>query len=153
MEVQTKIKAIDILSCAVLDRIDKWFIHDAIIEDFSHKLVDNTMNHWFGNKEDFFGFYNYSFPEVKRKILEVLEIESFYDVIDRYISFCISSSPVVLKDISSSAWQTVQENQIDLYGGTKDWSMFWLNATDEGKQDFLKYIESKFDEAVNTLPF
>lgn len=152
MKIKTEIEAIDVLSSAVITYIDTLFLQE-VLDKNEHKLVDKTLTTWFKVKGNFFSFYEFIDKKVRMEIFEALEIESFYDVINRYISFCNSSSPVILKDISPSAWQTVQENEIDLYGDVKDWSVFWVNATVEGKRDFLNYIENKFTEALNELPF
>ena len=46
----------------------------------------------------------------------------------------------VLKDISSSAWETVEEYNINPYGNYLNWSIFWFNATIEDKEELVEYL-------------
>ena len=47
---------------------------------------------------------------------------------------------MVLKDISASARKTIEEYKIDEYGDDKSWASFWVNTSEESKNDLLDNI-------------
>lgn len=154
MDHISKIKAIDILADAALHRMNE--IHDVICSNVSNVNSDleSYINKiWFNKESKLFQIYSLANSEVKKRILDCLGIGDFNDVIKRYITFCNGSSPIVLKDVSADAWQTVEKEGVDLYGDETSWSQFWILATEKGKMEFLDYIERDHMENASTLPF
>ena len=154
MEIKSKMQAIEVLSYSVLNVIDTEFLQEALEDKLDKNQMVQLLNIWYKVEKDFFRFYSaVSNPQLLLPILDALKISSFSSEISQYIYFCNSSTPIILKDISSSAWQTVNEYDINHYGNFSDWAVFWLNTTETAREEFLSYIEQKKEENRNNLHF
>lgn len=169
MDIQKAIQAIDaITSAGIGGRIDTTFIDGLIYGKFDRELYQHILSKWESAEGDYFGFYLSANDEVKRWMLEALAVEvepdkyPDYDsrimaqlrdgkkrseiypfeteIVNSFFLFGYNHSLQELGKVSSSAWQTVQEKGIDLYGNYKHWSLFWTQATSSDKELLLRYI-------------
>lgn len=145
-----EIAAIDKLSASVLEGIDTTFICAAMKGHVSDVFLKQTLDNWCNGKGNFFNFYCYTSKAAQESILKALGIDSAYDAVSEYVSFCQNSTPVVLKDISASAWKTIEEYKIDEYGDDKSWASFWVNTSKESKNDLLDNIHQLCKEYKET---
>lgn len=169
MNTEKAIQTIDaIVSAGLSGRIDTNFIDQTIYGKFDRELYRHILNKWKNADGDYFGFYLSAADEVKRWMLEELGVEvepdkypdydtritaqllagksrsEVYpfetDIVYSFFLFGYNHSLQALEKVSTSAWQTVQEESIDLYGDYKNWSEFWCKATYPDKELLLRYI-------------
>lgn len=153
IKLKSRFEVINVLYDAGFRRISTAELSDILMGYFSSNVVDETMNIWHKEKENFFAFFLLIPKDVAVKILAAWDIAPYYNIVINYISFCHNSSPVVLKDISPAAWQIAEENNVDPYDNWKGWSVFWINAPEDVKDECLNYIERERREIAKTLPF
>ena len=169
MDIQKAIKVIDIVTTAITDgRINTAFVEAALLGKLNINTCKQILNKWENAKSDYFGFYLSEKDDVRRWTLEALGIEvepdkfpddnsrfmaqflgnmkrsNIYpfetEIVNVFFLFGYSHSLQELKRVSPSAWLTVQEKGIDLYGNYKNWSLFWSKAKNSDKESLLKYI-------------
>lgn len=172
MNTQKAIKAIDAITVSIIDEmINTAFIDKIIYGKFDRELYQHILNTWKSKEGDVFGFYLNSNDEIKRWLLEALGVEVEADKYPDYDSrimaqlrdgknrseiypfeteivhslflFGYNHSLDELQKVSSSAWQTVIDNNINRYGNYMNWSLFWCKADREDKILLLKYINER----------
>lgn len=148
--MEDKIEAIDILSGAA-SYADYSFI-DKVFTGCDRQLFEDAMKLW-ADATNLYSFCALAPKKIGEKTLEKLGIAMYRDIIFPFASFCNSATLRVLKDISSDAWQTVKEYDIDIYEKGSHWATLWLNTTDRGKSEILIYIENREKKTAETLPF
>lgn len=169
MDIQKAIKVIDIVTTAITNgTINTSFIEAALLGKLDINTCKHILNKWESAEGDYFSFYLSEKDDVKRWMLEALGIEVEPDkypdensriiaqllgnmkrskiypfeieIVNVFFLFGYNHSLQELKRVSPSAWLTVQEEDIDLYGNYKNWSLFWSKAKDSDKKSLLKYI-------------
>lgn len=142
MNEKLNITAIDSLY-GIINQVNNDFLYDVFAKELDSNQMHNLIDYWEKSKRDFFEFYTSIGigTGMQLQILQALHLDKDIKTINSYTSFCNFSTPIILKDVSDCAWQTVIENNIDHYGRWQSWLDFWLNATPQGKQDFLNYIK------------
>ena len=169
MNTQKAIQAIDAVTVSIVNGvINTSFIDESIYGKLDNELYKHILNKWASKKGDVFDFYLNSNDDIKRWLLEALDVEvepdkyPDYDsritaqlrdgkirseiypfeteTVDSFFLFGYNHSLDTLKKVSSSAWQTVSDNNIDRYGNYKNWSQFWERASREDKELLLNYM-------------
>lgn len=169
MDIQKAINAIDAVTRAGINgKIDTPFIDGLIYGKFDRELYQHILDKWKRAEGDYFDFYLSTMDEVKRWMLEALgvtvepdkypdydsrimaqlrdgkknfEIYPFEtEIVNSFFLFGYNHSLQALQEVSPSAWQTVQENGIDLYGNYHNWSVFWIKASREDKEALLEHV-------------
>lgn len=169
MNTQKAILAIDAVTAAIVNGvITTAFIDKLIYGKLDNELYKHVLNKWASKKGDVFDFYLNSNDDIKRWLLEALDVEVESDkypdygsritaqlrdgkirseiypfeteTVHTFFLFGYNHSLDTLKKVSSSAWQTVSDNNIDRYGNYKNWSQFWERASREDKELLLNYM-------------
>ena len=168
MDIQKAINVIDKVSTLIVEKVPPYFVAEALNGKLDEELYQHMIDKWYSKKEDLFDFYLNSSSEVQRYLLEALDIvvepDKYPDyesrvlawckdgksrwevypfeteILYRFILFGHNNGLEVLKDISSSAWGTVEEYGIDPYGNTLNWSEFWFDASKEDKIELIEYL-------------
>lgn len=171
MNTQKAMQIIDAVADGIVNNtINTSFIDSVIYGKFDRELYKHILSKWKECDGDFFSFYMGAKDEVKRGILEALSIEVEPDKFPDYDSrvmaqifgkkrseiypfeteilyqFCLlgyNHSLQELKKVSPSAWQTAQENNIDLFGNYLNWSKFWTIASQNDKIALVNYIADR----------
>lgn len=172
MNIQKAIKVLDIVTTAIVDgTINTSFVKAALRGKLDIGTYQHILNKWESKENDFFDFYLNSSEQ--RVLLEALNIEvepdkyPDYDsrikaqilggkkrseiypfeteIVNTFFLFGYNHSLQELEKISPSAWQTVQENGIDLYGNYRNWSEYWCRAVSSDKELLLTYITKNKD--------
>jgi len=169
MNIQKAIKVIDAVSDGINNEtINLSFIEKVLYGKVGQELYKHVLAKFKSKKGDFFDFYLNSSDEVKRYILEGLGVEVESDkypdytsrtmelimgkkkrcevfpfeteVLHQYFLFGFNNSLEILKEISPTAWKTIEEKKIDRYGNYQNWTAFWSMASQEDKILLFKYI-------------
>jgi len=168
MNIQKAIQVIDTVTDGIIDEtINLSFFEKVLYGKLDQELYKHVISKWRYKEGDFFDFYMNSSDEVKRYILEGLGIEVESDkypdyasrtmelikkkkrcevfpfeteVLHQYFLFGFNNSLEILKELSPSAWKTVEEAKIDRYGNYRNWTAFWSMASQEDKILLFKYI-------------
>lgn len=179
MDIQKAINVIDKVSTLIVEKVPPYFVEDALNGKLDKELYQHMLDEWSSKDGNLFDFYLNSSSEVHRYLLEALDIvvepdkypdyesrvlaclrdeKSRWDVypfetevLRRFMLFGYNNSLEVLKDISSSAWKTVEDCEIDSYGNYLNWSIFWFNASMEDKEELVEYLINE-KELIATHP-
>ena len=179
MDIQKAINVIDKVSTLIVEKVPPYFVADALNDKMDREQYQYMLDKWSSKQGDLFDFYLNTSSDLNRYLLEALDIvvepdkypdydsrimaelrngKSRWDVypfeteiLRRFILFGYNNSLEVLKDISSSAWQTVEEYKIDSYGNYLNWSVFWFNASMEDKEELVEYLINE-KEMIATHP-
>ena len=173
MDIQKAINVIDKVSTLIVEKVPPYFVADALNGKLDKELYQHMLDKWSSKQGDLFDFYLNTSSDINRYLLEGLNIDveddkypdyesrelaclrdgkSRWDVypfeteiLRRFMLFGYDNSLEVLKDISSSAWETVEEYNINPYGNYLNWSIFWFNATIEDKEELVEYLSKGKD--------
>ena len=168
MDIQKAINVIDKVSTLIVEKVPPYFVADALNDKMDREQYQYMLDKWSSKQGDLFDFYLNTDSDIQRFLLEALDIEveankypdhesrvlaclrdeksrwEVYpfetEVLYQYMLFGFCNSLEILKTISSSAWQTVEEYKIDSYGNYLNWSIFWLNASPEDKKELVEYL-------------
>lgn len=168
MDIQKAINVIDKVSTLIVEKVPPYFIEDALNGKLDKELYQHMLDKWSSKDGDLFDFYLNSSSEVHRYLLEALDIvvepDKYPDydsrimaelrdgksrwevypfeteVLHQYMLFCSNNGLDILKKVSPSAWQLVEEYKIDPYGNYLNWSVFWFNASLKDKEQLLNFI-------------
>lgn len=168
MDINKAICVIDSVSALIMEEVSDNFIARALENKMDRMMFRHVMDKWKSKSGDFFDFYLNSSDDVKRWLLEELDIDveperypdynsrilaCFVDgksrwevypfeteVLHRFMLLGFNNGLDILKNISSSAWQTVEKLGIEPYGNYLNWSLFWFNASPEDKQGLIEYL-------------
>lgn len=170
MDIQKAINVIDKVSTLIVEEIPPHFVADALEGKLDQELYQHMVDKWSSKEGDLFDYYLNSSSDVNRYLLEALDIvvepdkypdydsriiaeirdgkkrSEIYpfetEVLHQYMLFCFNNSLTILKEVSLSAWQTVEDNKIDSYGNYLNWSVFWFSASQKDKELLLNHIAS-----------
>ena len=179
MNIQKAINVIDKVSILITEKVSNRYIAESLENKMKPELFRDLMDRWYSKQGDLFDFYLNTDSDIQRYLLEALDIEVEPDkypdyesrvlaclrdeksrwevypfeteVLYQYMLFGFCNSLEILKTISSSAWQTVEECKIDSYGNYLNWSIFWLNASPEDKIEIVEFL-IKEKELMTTHP-
>lgn len=168
MDIQKAINVIDKVSTLIVEKVPPYFIADALNGKLNKELYQHMLDKWSSKDGDLFDFYLNSSSDVNRYLLEALDIvvepDKYPDydsrimaelrdgksrwevypfeteVLHQYMLFCCNNGLNILKKVSPSAWQLVEEYKIDPYGNYLNWSVFWFNASLKDKEQLLNFI-------------
>lgn len=168
MNIQKAINVIDKVSTLIVEKVPSYFIADALDGKLDKKLYQHMLDKWYNKEGDLFDYYLNTGNDINRYLLEALDIvvepdkypdydsriiaevrdgkkrSEIYpfetEILRQYMLFCSNNSLTILKRVSPSAWQTVEEYGIDPYGNYLNWSLFWLNASLEDRKELVEYL-------------
>lgn len=168
MDIQKAINVIDKVSIIIVEQLSTDFVLNALEELPDRTLVRHIIDKWYSKEGDLFDFYLNTGNDINRYLLEALDIvvepdkypdydsriiaevregkkrSEIYpfetEILRQYMLFCSNNSLTILKRVSPSAWETVEEYGIDSYGNYRNWSLFWFNASKQDKELLLLFI-------------
>ena len=142
MNIQKAINVIDKVSIIITEKVSNSYIAESLENKMKPELFRDLMDRWYSKQGDLFDFYLNTDSDIQRFLLEALDIEveankypdhesrvlaclrdeksrwEVYpfetEVLYQYMLFGFCNSLEILKTISSSAWQTVEEYKIPM---------------------------------------
>lgn len=170
MNTQKATQIIDVVTSELVYKVDVPFLEKVLSERIDCNKYKSVLDKWLSTQlGDFFDFYLNSSNDVQRYLLEAAGIQVEPDkypdyanrclellngtksrweifpfeieIVYQYVLFCNNHSLDVLKEVSPSAWNIVQEYGLDSsYCDFADWTAFWCKAAQEDKELLLDYI-------------